>query len=107
MGKAETWSPVSYDILELAKRLPAVEIVSCKRHDHHYDHSLRKSRISPLGRRLFRVHQFCNAVLRRLGAQSGWPGRATMRLFVWLGAPVDQTEGAALAQIELVARKRA
>jgi SAM-dependent methyltransferase len=106
MGKVETWSPVSYDILELARSLPGAQIVSCQRHDRHYDHALRKSRITSLGRLLFRAHHFCNAVLRQAGAQSGWPGRATMRLFVWLGAPVDQTEGPALAQIELVARKR-
>jgi len=104
MGKVETWSPVSYDILELVKALPDAEIVSCERHDQNYDHRLRRSRISPVGRLLFRANHLCNAVLRRVG---GALAPATNRLFFSLGAPVDQTAGAALAQIQVVVRKRA
>ena len=79
------------------------QIVSCERHDQNYDHRLRKSRISAVGRLLFRAHHLCNAVLRRVG---GGLAPVTNRLFISLGAPVDQTEGPALAQIQLVVRKR-
>jgi len=106
MGKAETWSPVSYDIVELVRALPGSQIVSCERHDHNYDYSLRKSRITAAGRVLFRVHHLCKGVLRRLGAANGRLNDAVTRLFVRLGTPVDQTEGPALAQIQLVVLKR-
>jgi SAM-dependent methyltransferase len=90
IGGNKSWSPVSYDLLALVKGLEDAEIVSCERHDQGYDHRLRKRHISALDRILFKVG-------RRIGSQ---------RSFRLLGAPVDQTLGQALAQIQVIARKR-
>jgi len=107
IGGDSTWSPVSYDVLELVRRLDGAEIVSCERHDQGYDHTLRKSRITSLERLLFRTQRLCRGVLRRLGGGSSALDQLTRRIFTLLGAPVDQTDGAALAQIQVIARKRA
>jgi SAM-dependent methyltransferase len=106
IGGHSTWSPVSYDVLELVRRLDGAEIVSCERQDQGYDHRLRKSRITLLERLLFRTQQLCRGLIRRLGGPSAWD-RLTRRIFTLLGAPVDQTDGPALAQIQVIARKRA
>jgi SAM-dependent methyltransferase len=107
VGGNSTWSPVSWDILELARHLDGAEIISCERQDQGYSHALRKSRITPLNRLLFRLQQACRGVVRRLGGGAGTLDRLTLRLFRLLGAPVDQTDGPALAQIQVIARKRA
>lgn len=41
LDKTNTFSPVSYDLLELARQLPGAEIISAIVHDLNYDHSLR------------------------------------------------------------------
>jgi hypothetical protein len=44
-------------------------------------------------------------VFRRIGLGSTALDRALSRLFFHLGMPVDQTSGAALAQIQVISRK--
>jgi SAM-dependent methyltransferase len=106
MGKAETWSPVSYDVAELVRGLDGAEIVSCERQDQGYDYTRRRSGLTSLDRLLFRVRQLSGSALRRVGMQSSALGRLASGVLTTLGAPVDQTDGPALAQIQVVARKR-
>jgi SAM-dependent methyltransferase len=106
-GKSQTWSPVSYDILELVTKLEAAEVISCERQDQGYDRALQRSRISPLDRILFRADQLRRGAFARLGISSTPLDRAAGRLLALLGTPVDQTAGPALAQIQIIARKRA
>jgi SAM-dependent methyltransferase len=104
-GKNETWSPVSYDIATLVQALDGAQIVSCERQDRGYDHALRRARLTRFDRILFRAGQLGNSLCRRLGVRSPTLERATIGFFRALGAPVDQTGGAALAQIQIIARK--
>jgi SAM-dependent methyltransferase len=107
LRKDTTWSPVSYDILDLIQRLEDVEVISCERQDQGYDYSLRKTSISLLQRLLFSMDQRRKALFRRLGLAGTAVDRTVARFFLLLGTPVDQTNGAALAQIQVIARKRA
>lgn len=105
LDKPDSWSAVSHDIRKLVAALPGCEIVSAEIQDTHYDYALQwqhgdvrrkrawwlrigKSigmRIPVVGPRL-RI-QFENLAARR-------------------GVPLDQTAREALAQIQVVARKR-
>lgn len=106
LRKKRSWSAVSFDIEELVGALPGAEIVSCERQDQGYDHSLRRSSISPLGRFLFRVAARWSSVCRAMRIADGHCERTVLGLMRKMGAPVDQTAGPALAQIQIIARKR-
>ncbi len=105
LRKAVSWSPVSYDIEELVRALPGAQIVSAETQDAGYDHSLGKARISSADRRLYRIARRGRRVCRDLRIP-GSLAALFMKAMVRLGCPVDQTLGVALAQIQIIARKR-
>lgn len=105
--KERSWSAVSFDLEQLARQLPGAEIVSYERHDQGYRHALRRSSLSRLDRALFSAGRLCSGALGRVGIRNGLLHRSVGALFQALGAPVDQTRGDALAQIQIVVRKRA
>lgn len=106
LGKRSSWSPVSFDIAELVRGLKGAEVLSCELQDDGYDHELRRRSISKAGRALFRLGQYWWAVCRRTGIEDTSAARTVGRALVKLGAPVDQTAGPALAQIQVIARKQ-
>ena len=105
LRKKTTWSPVSYDIEELVKELPGAEILECMRQDYEYDYALQKTSINGWNRALFYFAASTTSLLRRLQLSNHALARVLMSLLVKLGAPVDQTAGDALAQLQVVARK--
>jgi SAM-dependent methyltransferase len=106
VNKESSWSPVSYDVLQLTKNLQGAEIISCERQDHAYDYSKLKKHISRKDRILFRLQRLLHGVLRRCGTFGLRSIPVADRVFTLLGTPVDQTAGPALAQIQIIARKR-
>ena len=106
IGKPTSWSPVSYDLEQLVRSLEGAQFISCERQDQGYDHSLRRSSISRLDRVLFWMQLASRAVLRRLALDFEVLDRGVRAVFRALGAPTDQTSGSALAQIQVIARKR-
>jgi SAM-dependent methyltransferase len=106
LNKLNSWSPVSYDILVLVKALEGATIISYDRHDSGYDYSLMRSSLSTRDRLLFRLYRLTHAVTRRLGDRGVPLSRVADRLFMAINTPVDQTEGNALAQIQIIAQKR-
>jgi SAM-dependent methyltransferase len=106
IGKEATWSPVSYDVVALVQSLDKAEIVSCERQDWNYDYAQMKSRLSRRDRYLFRLHMAINAVFRRFGPAGIFLDKIASKLFIAVGTPVDQTANTALAQIQIIARKR-
>jgi Methyltransferase domain len=105
LRKETSWSSVSFDIEKLVGALPGARIVSCERQDQGYDHSLRKSSISGAARLLFRIAAYWSAACRVLRLSGGGCERVVLRLLRAMGAPADQTEGPALAQIQIIARR--
>jgi len=106
IGGESSWSPVSYDIRSLVLSLPAAELLDCEIQDLGYDHRRRRTHIGALGRVAFGLRRRAVAVLRRLGSTGRRAANLASRIFDLMGVPVDQTDGAALAQIQVIARKR-
>lgn len=103
LSKARSWSPVSHNVLDLARGLPGGELVSLQLHDHGYDRRLlRFGPNPPLGAGVRFVHRAYHR-LRRDGLLPCLP-------FVerWLAGhlAIDQTRRPdTLAQIQCIVRK--
>lgn len=105
LGGESSWSPVSRDIRALVQALPGAEIVSAERQDMGYVHGfgrLHRNRSV----RLRSLFQRLQSRLYRRGMMGTWVERSVIRAAGLLGVPYDQTRGVALAQIQVVARKR-
>lgn len=102
ISKEQSWSPRSFNVADLVNRLPDSEIVSMKLQDTGYNRRLLKisyphSIAKALGQTI--------SLLIRLGSRIG-VGSIGRFLAALLRAPVDQTQNGALAQIQVVVRKR-
>jgi SAM-dependent methyltransferase len=116
--KLKSWSPVSYDIEALVKALPGAETVEARLQDEGYDrHLMRRDKLNPLLLLLYRLGLRRTVAINRVEMRT--------RLFSYrvsvaihrvnialdrlerglLGKPIDQTDGAAVAQIQVVAQK--
>lgn len=101
-----TWSPVSWDLRQLVLALPDAEIVEGAIQDTGYDYRLKSIGGGPLRKPLRSVGLFRKRVFRRLGLTSLSLNRFFSRIEFHLGCPIDQTEWDAMAQIQVIARKR-
>ncbi len=106
IGGASSWSPVSYDICQLVAGLPGAEILQCELQDQGYDYAKRRVRIGSMGRISFTFRRRTISGLRRFGSPGKRLADFAGRMYDRLGAPVDQTMGLALAQIQVIAQKR-
>jgi SAM-dependent methyltransferase len=108
LGKSKSWSPVSLDIEALIRALPGAQIIEARLQDDGYDRRLMRR--STMGRLLvFRMglhRQRAFRQLMRVGLPVYRVSLALDRLERMLGKPIDQTLGAAVAQIQVVAQKR-
>jgi len=86
--------------------LNGAQVISCDRHDTGYDYKQMRVNLSIRDRILFRTQQKSKAVFRRLGMVGNSLNKVTRKFFALLGMPVDQTLGSALAQIQVIARKK-
>jgi SAM-dependent methyltransferase len=101
-GAASAWSPVSFDLLALCEALPDAEILSADLQDAHYDRAL----LFPAGRKARRKGPLIKLLISAAKRVSrAHKTRFENRLIAW-GYPVDQTRRDALAQIQVVVRKR-
>jgi SAM-dependent methyltransferase len=108
LGKLKSWSPVSYDIEALVRALPDADIIEACLQDKGYDRRLIPRR-RKMGVLLLRWAWHRKRFFRRLmraGLRVYRLNSAVDRLETMVGKPVDQTLGAALAQIQVVAQKR-
>ncbi len=110
LHKERTWSPVSFDLGELVRDLPGAEIIEASVQDRELDYRLVRRRVTHLGVFLFRFARYRKRQLLRPLIRRGFPidylDVAFDRVERFLGKPVDQTLGGALAQIQVVARKQ-
>jgi SAM-dependent methyltransferase len=101
-----SWSPVSWDLRQLVLSLPDAEIVEGGIQDTGYDYSLKSKSGKPPGETIRQVATFRKRVFRRLGLRAGALDRFLSRIELHLGSTVDQTEWDAMAQIQVIVRKR-
>jgi len=104
LNKAESWSPVSYDIEKLCSSLSGSRVISAEHQTFNYDMTLifpnnltPKLRYSRWQRKIF-------SILKR------WPnGRSLMKnmqiKLIHKGHPFDQTNYEASAQIQVITQK--
>ena len=105
ISKAKSWSPVSVNVLALARGLPQAELVSVALHDHQYDRSLlRFGPLPPPGPILsFVFRAFYAAKRRNLLPSIPFMDRWHRKYYA-----VDQTQRpSTLAQIQCIVRKKA
>jgi hypothetical protein len=105
IAKHASWSPVSINLLDLAKSLPDGELVDIRLFDHGYDRRLLSHGIAGGGDtrgRLARAFaRLAYAVQRALGADRNALKRRYVR-------PIDQTTFPdTLAQIQCIVRRKA
>ena len=99
--KNRSWSPVSQNLLDLARSLPG-EIVNLELQDGGYDRLLVRHTPGGWALRLFTLYRWLS---RRI--QSATTRRRLGILFNTLGMPIDQTTFTddRMAQIQLIVRK--
>jgi len=103
ISKAQSWSPKSINVLDLARSLPDGELISLTLHDHQYDRSLlRHGRLGPLATTLRLVQRTINFIHRNYHLKLPSPERLWQSFTL-----VDQTlRPGVLAQIQCIVRKR-
>jgi len=117
LGKLKSWSPVSYDIQALVGALPDAEIIEARLQDEGYDRRLIQR--TRWGQFLFSLGLLRQRAFGRMLRSRRLPdyrlrilirrvNLALHRIEVALGKwePTDQTRGAAVAQIQVVAQKQ-
>ena len=112
-GKSKSWSPVSYDLAELSSSLSGAEVVSLERQDKGYDYSLKNHGLGKLGKFIMRLNR---SIIKRLKRKEKLLNLLKLNskkliyrvnlISVKLGALIDQTLEEAVAQIQIVLRKK-
>jgi SAM-dependent methyltransferase len=99
ISKTRSWSPCSYNLLDLARGLPGAETVSLELQDHGYDRKMMNH--SP-----GRGARYLGKLYRKFRPAAG--SIAFARFMARLGAPIDQTDlpgSDRLAQLQLIVKK--
>jgi SAM-dependent methyltransferase len=97
IAKAQSWSPRSYNVLDLARMLPGGELVDIRLHDHNYNRKLLRFQRPPniFWRGLFRLNS-------EFHKKTGWRSSHIQSLL----SRFDQTQKLdTLAQIQCIVRK--
>jgi SAM-dependent methyltransferase len=106
LAKASSWSPVSINLLNLAKTLPNSEIVSICLQDHSYNRSLLKHGGYNSFQKSF---SFLYRCYRRVRGKTFSPSHSPVEIIRRYFLKVDQTDPTifpcTLAQIQLIVRK--
>lgn len=105
LDRATSWSPVSYDLRQLAEDLPNCTIVDARVQSDGYDHALTSRRPGVIGRALLRLASLRYRILWRLGVRNEAALTMFDRIENRMGRPIDQTLGRAMAQIQIILRK--
>lgn len=100
VSKQKSWSPRSYNVLELSELLDGARLISLRVQDQNYSRRLQHHSCYSLA-----VARRGRWFTRKLGKLLGWTGLTQNRLCHWLRLPVDQTGGEAVAQIQFILKK--
>ena len=113
LNKPDSWSPVSYDLGEICSVLPGVEVISLEHQDAGYDHTLKSQGLGRQGKFFMRLNR---SIIKRLNRNQDGLTKLGLDLqslkykvnllSVKVGAVIDQTLEDAVAQIQIVLRKK-
>jgi SAM-dependent methyltransferase len=103
----KSWSPVSHNISELLATLPDAELLLVQIQDQHYDHTLKASPSTPRPKTMGLGLKLARKLVKAIPAlKARYLRRIDEHLFRSHHIPIDQTAREALAQIQVVAKKR-
>ncbi|MEE3253062.1 MAG: hypothetical protein VX227_02205, partial [Nitrospinota bacterium] len=104
---------VSYDLGRVCSSLPDAEVISLEHQDEGYDHSLKGDGLGKQGRFFMRLNRSIikrlnrnQKLITKLGISPQFLKYRVNLISVKLGALVDQTLEDAVAQIQIVLRKK-
>ncbi len=104
----ETWSPVSYDVFEIANTLTNSLIISSEIQDLNYDYGLLGKRLGKRARKIYKWRRSNNRIKKIISEliydflhDNFWIKSNNKS-----GIPIDQTTWNALAQIQIIAQKK-
>jgi SAM-dependent methyltransferase len=102
---ATSWSPRSFDLESLVRALPAADVIAVERQMAGY---IRQRPLLPVrhGRRTIDVMNRARPGRRRPAIEGSLLDRVFLRACRIVNVPIDQTRGAALAQIQAIVRKK-
>ncbi len=96
----------SFAIDQMVRELPNAVMLSAERQDTGYDYTLMRRGCTKWGRFIRFENSHWRRRFRRLGLTGSKVTGSIARFFYLLGAPIDQTLGPALAQIQIVVQKK-
>lgn len=105
LDRATSWSPVSYDLRQLAEALPNCTVIDARIQSDGYDKTFKLRQPDALGRALLRLASLRYRFLWRLGVRNEAILTLFDRIENRLGRPIDQTLGRAMAQIQIILQK--
>ena len=113
LNKPDSWSPVSYDLGLVCSALRDAKIISMEHQDEGYDYSLKRHGLGIQGKFFMRLNR---SIIKRLNRNQKFLSKLGISpqslkyrvnlISVKLGALVDQTLEEAVAQIQIVLRKK-
>ena len=113
LNKPDSWSPVSYDLKEICSVLPEAEVICLEHQDVGYDHTLKSHGLGKQGKFFMRLNR---SIIKRLNRKQKSLAKLGLDLqsvkykvnllSIKLGAVIDQTLEDAVAQIQIVLRKK-
>ena len=113
LNKPDSWSPVSYDLGLVCSALPDAKVISMEHQDDGYDYSLKGHGLGRQGKFFMRLNRSIikrlnrnQTFLTKLGISPQFLKYRVNLISVKLGALVDQTLEEAVAQIQVVLRKK-
>jgi len=100
LGKQQSWSPVSHNLIEMANQLPSGKLLSARLQDNHYSRKfLTFQTWSHQQAEKFSAFRFEYYVRNK------WYKSIAETIFYILRVPIDQTLGRASAQNMIIVRK--
>lgn len=100
LGKQQSWSPVSHNLIDMTNQLPNGQLVTARLQDNHYERKfLTFQTFSHKKAERFSAFRFEYIVLNK------WYKPLAEALFYIMRVPIDQTLGSASAQNMIIVRK--
>ncbi len=104
LDRATSWSAVSHELRSLCHSLPGAEVISAEVQAQGYDHSLNfLGKTNP--KRVGYPKKWWLKIARKIPVVGADWRLNLLRRWVPMGYPMDQTHGAALAQIQIILRR--
>ena len=106
INNKKSWSPVSFNILELVSSLPNSEIISAEIQDKYYDYNLKTKRpLSQIVKKYPLWYRGIRRITKKLKIGNSLLEKLQNQLLLSHQIPIDQTMRNAVAQIQILAKR--